>query len=429
MAEETPLIFQNDEDLNRERLIKGSVRRLKEERPNLFDNFFINWEGAYDKNITHENEANWYPSICSPYILLDTEGVKKYLELNYPRNVPAEDIETLISNVECFVTNAHDYWYYIKLFLEFRSEEVEENLITPFNEDIIHITDISVDELEALFHTFALQQKFDIEDHAEFYKQLFHRMKFLLSTAWLDRYHNNLLKKTIKLLPKRELAKFEEGDVSFLTKTQKKFKQRLLMQENGQKMFNHFSRRYFDARRHIQSEHPTKLMPQLSIEGMQYWGDEEVEFNDTIQLKLKVKDGSMVIPDFEAVQYMGYDWNVHKRQKYDPDHPPPKSIRGYCFRIYYPALADKVCSPPRYRLCPEYLDPNEPVPDPNYRYTAILFEAEKPYLPICFRIVDKQWDERRTGGIRRSFIQGVFTFQITFVASLYYKGYIPEQLY
>jgi hypothetical protein len=103
-------------------------------------------------------------------------------------------------------------------------------------------------------------------------------------------------------------------------------------------------------------------------------------------------------------------------------------VRGYKFRVFYPELHDKLKAP-TFAIDADLVPRGETPPDPRYKYTAIVFEAGHPYLPIAFRIIDKQWDTYRNDGYVSTFHNGVFTFQFAFKASLYYQGNLPQQLY
>ncbi len=37
----------------------------------------------------------------------------------------------------------------------------------------------------------------------------------------------------------------------------------------------------------------------------------------------------------------GYDWNKYNQTHYDHDNPPPKTVQGYKFTIFYPDLIDR----------------------------------------------------------------------------------------
>ncbi len=41
----------------------------------------------------------------------------------------------------------------------------------------------------------------------------------------------------------------------------------------------------------------------------------------------------------------GYDWNKYNQTHYDHDNPPPKSVQGYKFNIFYPDLVDRSVTP------------------------------------------------------------------------------------
>ena len=44
----------------------------------------------------------------------------------------------------------------------------------------------------------------------------------------------------------------------------------------------------------------------------------------------------------------GYDWNKYNRSHYDHDNPPPKTVQGYKFNIFYPDLVDRTATPQYY---------------------------------------------------------------------------------
>lgn len=41
----------------------------------------------------------------------------------------------------------------------------------------------------------------------------------------------------------------------------------------------------------------------------------------------------------------GYDWNKYNKTHYDFDNPPPKTVQGYKFNIFYPDLIDRTKTP------------------------------------------------------------------------------------
>lgn len=69
------------------------------------------------------------------------------------------------------------------------------------------------------------------------------------------------------------------------------------------------------------------------------------------------------------------EWNKYNQTHYDNDNPPPKTVQGYKFNIFYPDLLDK-SKTPQYFL--------EPAEDQDF--CIIKFKAGPPYLDIAFKI-------------------------------------------
>ena len=409
-------------------------QRIKENRPSLFDLFYINTGVISDQ---------YLPSICASYVFLDNEALAKYTGIKSPKTITDQEISA-VKDICQYFESIDPYWEYLIIILEDKiAPEPEVDLITPFNTDIVKFVDeVSVDELEQYISRIETQLlKNDLEEYQEFYKQLIRRLKFILATSWHDRYHNALLKKITKELPARNLvqvkddvSKIGENNTSdilanFYTKNQRKYRTKVLQQEDGIHRYNKAVKDYFDTRGKIQFENAKRRMiPNNQIEGLQYWGDDEEEFNDLVPLHYRNADGQM-LPDYEGIVYKGYDWNEYNRIKFNLNHKPPKTVRGYYWKIFYPKLKNQNVAP-KYRIDANLLkNTDEPVPDERYKYTCIVFESAPPYLPIAFRIVDKEFDIYRTNGIVSEFVNGIFTFQITFKASLYFKGHSVEQLY
>lgn len=97
--------------------------------------------------------------------------------------------------------------------------------------------------------------------------------------------------------------------------------------------------------------------------------------------------------------HTGYDWNKYNRTHYDHDNPPPKTIQGYKFNIFYPDLIEKEKTP-TYKV-----EPDRSNSDGD---TCILrFHAGPPYEDIAFRIVNKDWEYSRKRGFKSVFDRGV----------------------
>ena len=411
--------IEDAEEFNHQRIVKGCNQRLNERRPELFDLFLIN-TGTIEGRL---------PLLLPCYVLLDHDAVARVFGMKEARRLSNEELNSAKDKATELAASGDPYWNHAVTVLDNKLVEEEQlELLTPFNEELAkYIDGLSLSELEHQIAVFDRQSQADLPEFQPFYKQLSNRLHLILATSWFDNFHNDLIKRATKELPSRKLVKVEEGDTSLLTKRQKKYRLRLLQQENGEERLCGLIREFFSFKFvAAKTETQRRIIPMNSIEGLDYWGDEEHEFNDRVEIPIKNLNGRH-LPSYEAIYYMGHDWNQYNRTRFNRDNLPPLTIRGYRFRIFYPNIADKQRSP-TFHLDKNLVE-NDTPPDPRYSYTAIVFEAGYPYLPIAFRIVDKQWDTYRNSGYHSTFHQGVFTFQFAFKASLYYKGYTPQQLY
>lgn len=96
--------------------------------------------------------------------------------------------------------------------------------------------------------------------------------------------------------------------------------------------------------------------------------------------------------------HTGYDWNQYNKKHYDTDNPPPKTVQGYKFNIFYPDLIDKTKTP-WYSLT---------VCEDNREFSILKFHAGPPYEDIAFKIVSKEWDYSYKHGFRCHFQNGIF---------------------
>ena len=104
----------------------------------------------------------------------------------------------------------------------------------------------------------------------------------------------------------------------------------------------------------------------------------------------------------------GYDWNKYNQTHYDHDNPPPKTVQGYKFNIFYPDLIDKSVTP-KYYL--------EPADSPEF--CIIRFHAGPPYEDIAFKIVNKEWNYERKHGYKCQYDRGILQLYFNFKRHLY----------
>ena len=108
--------------------------------------------------------------------------------------------------------------------------------------------------------------------------------------------------------------------------------------------------------------------------------------------------------------HTGYEWNKYNQTHYDHDNPPPKTVCGYKFNIFYPDLIDKSTAP-SYSIMPDGSKHGE---------TCILrIHAGPPYEDIAFKIVNKEWEYSSKKGFRCSFDRGIFHLYINFQRARY----------
>jgi len=106
----------------------------------------------------------------------------------------------------------------------------------------------------------------------------------------------------------------------------------------------------------------------------------------------------------------GYDWNKYNQTHYDHDNPPPKTVQGYKFNIFYPDLIDRT-NTPQY-----YLEPTK-----SQEFCIIKFRAGPPYEDVAFKIINREWNKSRKRGFRCTFERGVLSLYFNFKTHWYRK--------
>lgn len=95
--------------------------------------------------------------------------------------------------------------------------------------------------------------------------------------------------------------------------------------------------------------------------------------------------------------------NKFNQNHFNEDNPPPKSILGYKFNIFYPELYDKNKTPQYYLSASE---------DPNFM--IITFKAGPPYKDVAFRIQRREWDYSEKSGFESMFDKGIINLYFNF---------------
>jgi len=104
----------------------------------------------------------------------------------------------------------------------------------------------------------------------------------------------------------------------------------------------------------------------------------------------------------------GYDWNKYNQTHYDHDNPPPKTVQGYKFNVFYPDLIDKTKTPLFLLEATEHTE-----------FCIIRFRAGPPYEDVAFKIINRQWNRSRKRGYRSTFERGVLTLYFNFASHWY----------
>ncbi len=105
----------------------------------------------------------------------------------------------------------------------------------------------------------------------------------------------------------------------------------------------------------------------------------------------------------------GYEWNKYNRTHYDRDNPPPKTVQGYKFNVFYPDLINS-SDVPQYFL--------EACSD-NKEFCILRFHAGPPYEDIAFKIVNREWNKLPKHGFRCVFERGILQLHFNFKRRFY----------
>eukprot|EP00189_Rhodosorus_marinus_P011389 CAMPEP_0184742086 /NCGR_PEP_ID=MMETSP0315-20130426/5106_1 /TAXON_ID=101924 /ORGANISM="Rhodosorus marinus, Strain UTEX LB 2760" /LENGTH=306 /DNA_ID=CAMNT_0027212777 /DNA_START=130 /DNA_END=1047 /DNA_ORIENTATION=- len=129
-------------------------------------------------------------------------------------------------------------------------------------------------------------------------------------------------------------------------------------------------------------------------------GENEEKFNEEVNLDKKYAWNNKYKPRkpkyFNRV-HTGYEWNKYNQTHYDHDNPPPKTVQGYKFNIFYPDLIDK-SKAPGFKI--------QKTDNPDV--CILRFVAGPPYEDIAFKIVNREWEHSHKKGFKCTFERGIF---------------------
>lgn len=145
---------------------------------------------------------------------------------------------------------------------------------------------------------------------------------------------------------------------------------------------------------------------------------DELPFNNEAD-DLSTPTAGLVKPRFFNRVRTCYEWNKYNQTHYDSENPPPKTVQGYRFNVFYPTLAEsqlsdalsgKTSAPPSYKLESDQSNPDMKI---------IRFRAGAPYDELVFRIQSDDWDMSHRQGFKCAFEGGVLRLHFWFKSQRY----------
>ena len=99
-------------------------------------------------------------------------------------------------------------------------------------------------------------------------------------------------------------------------------------------------------------------------------------------------------PRYFAKIRSAYEWNKYNQTHFSIDNPPPKTIMGYEFHVFYPQLKNPTKTP-QFKISKK---------GPDF---VLIFTSSEPYTDLAFKIVSDDWDTSARHGFRCFFENGV----------------------
>ena len=151
---------------------------IRTEQVDLFDLFVVNSGILKDQ----------LPLVFSSPSLLRRDIIGSV----YPecRQLDREELETCLKKMEC-LTN--EYWGHLKCVLKYELLTRNEELLLPFEPDIINfVQKYTVEDFQDLIEQLNDYKDKDIEEFQSFYSALSVRFQYICSMKWFNRFHNEL---------------------------------------------------------------------------------------------------------------------------------------------------------------------------------------------------------------------------------------------
>ncbi|KAJ3313679.1 hypothetical protein HDV04_001689 [Boothiomyces sp. JEL0838] len=306
-------------------------------------------------------------------------------------NLKGPELAQLLSDLQLFIQfdKQDEYYKSIKEIVEFRSQNTRTGISDKIKKDITELyATKSIAELIELEHQVKEKMKQDFID-LDYWENILKILNVYKARAKLQKYIKTVIleKKEFK---RQEFKPYMEPTVSSIVQEEDLIFTQSQNQQYIQESRNEILQKY-------QIQQTTESLFQETIEQrqalyQQMVRDASVDMEDEEIMKSNFDFGEKYKPRkpdyYNRIKY-GIEWNKYNTAHYNQDNPPPKSILGYRFNIFYPDLIDKI--PPTYKVLEK--------PD----CFVVVFTAGPPYEDIAFKIIKREWEHNHKKGFKSCF--------------------------
>ncbi|KAL6562557.1 hypothetical protein OROGR_003567 [Orobanche gracilis] len=249
----------------------------------------------------------------------------------------------------------------------------------------------------------------------EYWEALLQRIHIFKAVAFLNEFHAQLLRKYLVHLQKPSNDKdtdqvFEEKGVRDLSpepiEVAGSFSPQLLHCDDSEDAIDPDEDRSILIKKRIAVSRNQEMASQTMPEHAVYGSTEEVNVGNLAVSVLYCRHDKYQHrkPIYFSHVHIGYAWNKYNQTHYDHNSPPPMTVLGYKFNIFYPDLVDK-------SRAPSYFIEKD---DDRSETCIIRFHAAAPYEDIAFRIINKDWEYSKKKGYKCTFERGILHLSFNF---------------
>ncbi|KAL6547215.1 hypothetical protein OROMI_022936 [Orobanche minor] len=249
----------------------------------------------------------------------------------------------------------------------------------------------------------------------EYWEALLQRLHIFKAMACLNEFHAQLLRKHLAHLRKPTNDKdtdqgFDDKGVRDLSpepiEVAGSFSPQMLHCDDSEDAIDPDEDRSILIKKRIAVQRNQEMASRTMPEDAVYGSTEEVNVGNLAESGLYCRHDKYQPrkPMYFSRVHIGYVWNKYNQTHYDHNSPPPTTVRGYKFNIFYPDLVDK-------SRAPSYFIEK----DGDRSETCIIrFHAGPPYEDIAFRIINKDWEYSNKKGYKCTFERGILHLSFNF---------------